>query len=75
MPAPVTQPLFKSPYLSRQEAAAYLRVCVNTVDNLIQRGVLTPHRVRSTRKVLLRKDDVRDLVVDASRPAHLRERS
>jgi excisionase family DNA binding protein len=67
MPHQPNRSRFDSPYLTRLEVAHYLRVTINTVDNLISRGVLTPHRVVSARRVLIHRDDVERAIYNASR--------
>lgn len=49
-----------SPWFTRREAADWLRCSVSKVDQLIGTGVLVRHRCG--RDVLIRKDQVRDLV-------------
>jgi excisionase family DNA binding protein len=55
-----------SPYLTKVEAAEYLRVCVNTIDNLSNRGVLKPKRVQGVRKVLFHVDELENALFTVS---------
>jgi excisionase family DNA binding protein len=47
-------------YYVKKEAAAYLRSCIRTVDNLVAKGELPAFKV--ARKVLFRKRDLDALV-------------
>ncbi|MCJ7459879.1 MAG: helix-turn-helix domain-containing protein [candidate division Zixibacteria bacterium] len=42
------------PWLTKKEAAEYLRVCENTIDNLDSRGMLKGHRLYIGKKPIVR---------------------
>jgi excisionase family DNA binding protein len=47
----------ESPWLTRQEAAAYLRVCPETLDTMVKAGCLRAHRAGS-RILRFRREDL-----------------
>ena len=50
------------PYYNLTEAAAYLRVSKKTLYRRIEAGLLTPHRERVSKKILLLRAEVHALV-------------
>lgn len=50
-------------WMTRQEAAAYLRVSVATIDRYVRVGELTKHHLAGTRSVRFTKDELDALVV------------
>lgn len=45
-----------SPYLSKSEAAAYLRLSLRSIDNLVARGELVAYK--PVKKLLFRRNDL-----------------
>ena len=51
-----------SAWLSQQDAADYLGVTDRTIRNYIARGLLPGHRVKGSRLVRIRRDDLDQLM-------------
>jgi DNA-binding transcriptional MerR regulator len=60
-----TQPT--SPYRTKHEAAQHLRVSINTIDNLTNRGILHPKRIIGARRVLFHIDDLENALFAVKR--------
>lgn len=54
-----------SPWMTRQEVAAYLRVSPKTVDRYVREGKLTKHQVGDLSSPRLRRTEVEALVTPA----------
>lgn len=50
-------------WLTREEAAAMLRVHVRTIDRLVREGHLKRYKIRGMRRAQFKIEDVRELVV------------
>lgn len=59
----------ESPYMTRHEAAAFLRVGPHTVDNHARAGRLTRHKIEGTHTVLFLRTQVEMLVSPMPMPA------
>ncbi|WP_366925085.1 helix-turn-helix domain-containing protein [Nocardioides sp. REDSEA-S30_B4] len=50
------------PWLSQQDAAAYLGVTDRTIRNYIARGLLPAHRIRGSRSIRIARADLEALL-------------
>lgn len=56
----------QSPWLTKSEAAHYLRVTTRTIDQWVLAGRITRHHVDGTRYVRFSRKELAELVVRAS---------
>lgn len=58
-------PPVDTPFLTRHEAAALLRQNIQVVDELIRREKLPAYRIDGSRRILIRRDELLNLVSES----------